>query len=1277
MKPTSISKTTGGLGMKWIMNNPARSRVRIILGCRSVIRPSLTVIPSTPPSVRRGGFALVATLALMILLTLVAVGLLSLSAVSLRSGSQSRAESEARANARMALMFAIGELQKHTGQDTRVTAPADIVDPNAPTLTGVWKSWEGTDHDGTGRPIKPDYSVKTKNESDNGRFLTWLVSGAESGTAPSSPSPSTLAFKESSNDRIPLLTDGTLGKGKPGQVHVRPQLLKNNTGAFAWWVSPENQKARLVQPHKPRTSDIAGLVGMGQSHPVSNPGVFGLESLIDDQEEYIPDPNYPKPAGKAFTLRTTKLLASSATSKPQERFHDLSTSAVGLLTNAATGGWRKDLSLLTEKWDSIYGSYPSGKLPLFRFTPKSGDTSKVPKPTASSYDPAQSNLYPWSAYSVIIGQKLPSTYQAASASWQSLASFATTYKNITYNAGSVTSPFVWDKILSQNASSLGGQQMFNYNHKQRLYPQIARFQFLVYVKAIEDPARLNQNPKKYQLRLMYVPLFTLWNPYNLTLEHTISGTQNAGQGSGAHTNFLGFGWRRSPPGAMAIASQTTFPNPDAVPASQYRLFTPGNFQVLDKTGNYANPYDTELNASKGFGNKWVDKRTFGCWLPEGKLTFKPGEVKVFSPGWSDPAYGLSGVLRLEEGYDPEDIIGSEFAALSNLLGNQSFWFLMRTDRVTQPFINRIPGNGFSLSFADGSDHFGANGTMPTGPGNEFHNITSLASENDAQKYWPPDEVAEVGYSVAQLSSGRWFPLFSISFGPRMTIGTGQGTDQNRPTKGVVQNNALASMVLSDPASNKAKDYPANNTFDFAYHSLAAGDNITPNLSKSAGYIATGYQSGDGLSRLIMVDIPLRPMASLVELQGWNPRGNNPYPPFQMNLIGNSDATPLIPNDNIVPSVLEPSGVASNLQHDDAYCANHLLFDDWFVSSIAPQPQVLGGNISKDIETFYRDFLTNKERLANRSYKAIGEDTNLTDALASDRIQKIIKHHEGWLKVASRLEVDGMFNVNSTSIEAWKALLGHAKSRENIAMYGKDRMESTSINKSHPVTRGAVASDVESGKEPAVGGSIRNASEYTGFRNLTDDQIGDLAAKIVEQIRLRGPFLSLSEFVNRQLSSDNNLALAGAVQIAINNLDKDPMKVLRNPNNGLSDNTMATKNPSDSKVKDAKYAFLKAAEGSSAFGAPGWIRQADVLRPIAPILSARDDTFTIRAYGASKDSAGNIVAKAWCEAVVKRTRDYCDPTDAADSIEPPASPANAKFGRRYQIVSFRWLHPDEV
>lgn len=94
------------------------------------------------------GFALVVTLSLMILLTVIAVGLLTLSSISLRAVSQTAAQAEAQANARLGLMLAIGELQKSLGRDGNITAPATTLDENPetpapdgvkyPNLTGVW-----------------------------------------------------------------------------------------------------------------------------------------------------------------------------------------------------------------------------------------------------------------------------------------------------------------------------------------------------------------------------------------------------------------------------------------------------------------------------------------------------------------------------------------------------------------------------------------------------------------------------------------------------------------------------------------------------------------------------------------------------------------------------------------------------------------------------------------------------------------------------------------------------------------------------------------------------------------------------------------------------------------------------------------------------------------------------------------------------------------------------------------------------------------------------------
>jgi hypothetical protein len=121
------------------------------------------------------GFALVITLSLMILLTVVAVGLLSLSAISLRASAGSEAISRAEANARMAVILAIGELQKEAGDDRRITADASILNKSGPQphLVGVWSSWSPN------AAAQPDQAAPGYDEQKTRLFRTWLASSPD------------------------------------------------------------------------------------------------------------------------------------------------------------------------------------------------------------------------------------------------------------------------------------------------------------------------------------------------------------------------------------------------------------------------------------------------------------------------------------------------------------------------------------------------------------------------------------------------------------------------------------------------------------------------------------------------------------------------------------------------------------------------------------------------------------------------------------------------------------------------------------------------------------------------------------------------------------------------------------------------------------------------------------------------------------------------------------------------------------------------------------------
>ncbi|MGC4016461.1 MAG: hypothetical protein QM755_18360 [Luteolibacter sp.] len=89
-----------------------------------------------------------------------------------------------------------------------------------------------------------------------------------------------------------------------------------------------------------------------------------------------------------------------------------------------------------------------------------------------------------------------------------------------------------------------------------------------------------------------------------------------------------------------------------------------------------------------------------------------------------------------------------------------------------------------------------------------------------------------------------------------------------------------------------------------------------------------------------------------------------------------------------------------------------------------------------------------------------------------------------------------------------------------------------------------------------------------------------------------------------------------------------------------------------------------------------MKQGDLLTPLGPLITVRGDTFTIRTYGEVRGKTNEIVAKVYCEAVVQRIPDYIDPADAPP-LANPTSLVNKTFGRRFEVISFRYLNREEV
>jgi hypothetical protein len=950
------------------------------------------------------------------------------------------------------------------------------------------------------------------------------------------------------------------------------------------------------------------------------------------------------PANKAVTLRQGDLIATPGTlPMSKEFFHDLSAVSVGLLTNTATGGWRKDLSLLTENWDLE----PKSNQPFFRVKPGEDIAFNIPV-SGGDYRPNKSLFYPWAAYRGKTGD-WPELQHGAVTSWENLSYWATLYRTKMTSSGTAI------PRLAFNFSDQGAPNLFNYLHRTRIVPLIARIQWVYSHYATKDTA----TPPNYTPKLLITPIITLWNPYNVSI--------NAANG-------INFKLLRCTPEAFRFEF-------DGV---QNKLWQSVLYSKNSGFPPPPAPNDYSPNSLTGKSGMTFNISSIFLQKP-----LKPGETLIFSPdklSTSDsidltPGARLTGgfAVTIKKDVEPQLFLGSttvkpeaRFDAYDND-GDSNY--------------NKAPWHGVGIMLDE----------------NDYDNNLGVYVKMLAYRYQVYPDVARAVFKLPANTVLAGATLEeSLSPRPFMTTIFGARTASQTffPAKGFVQSSPFANSTTMGGARTSANwetqlqypgtAHPVNSPFDFSFRALSVKDSLHPGAdAENRGFIVSGFTSLDGLSRCIINELPTQPIQSLAELQHWNLRSDNPIPPYCFNIVGNSDATPLIPANTVFNNPPPGPQAGKELQYDDFYCANHLLFDDWFVSSIAPKSANLGLPASSETsKKTFTDFVLSTDPLRgqplrNTAYLPIKIDTEAAlSKPAPDRTEaeKLFTAHASkagdWKTIASRIEVEGMFNVNSTSVKAWRALLGHARNQR--IPYVTPTGNAVSGAQDYVNSRFSVAGDVEarstlnSTPKPTSGG-FDGSAEFTGYRKLTGSELDRFAQEIVNQVRARGPFLSLSEFVNRQLSS-GNLALAGTVQAALNTLAANKSI---NLHKGIKDLSKEVKLAELPFAASSGYNFDAAAEGYSAYGLPGWIRQADVLRPIAPILSARDDTFTIRAYGDARDKSGNITARATCEAVVRRTRDFVDPKDAPEITTLPTSAANLIFGRRYEIISFRWLNDSEI
>ncbi|WFB36188.1 hypothetical protein P3T73_00210 [Kiritimatiellota bacterium B12222] len=378
----------------------------------------------------------------------------------------------------------------------------------------------------------------------------------------------------------------------------------------------------------------------------------------------------------------------------------------------------------------------------------------------------------------------------------------------------------------------------------------------------------------------------------------------------------------------------------------------------------------------------------------------------------------------------------------------------------------------------------------------------------------------------------------------------------------------------------------------------------------------------------------------------------------------SNAVGAIPNwyEGYVPDLPKQDEIR---RYDISYLLNTALWDRYFLSTLRPASGIDSSwaPAPANSRLIYRDSspLTLGQLRGSSATELIPDPSSLTLG-------------ENGRVPAAHLFIDGAFNVNSTSVEAWKALLSGLR---GVGL-GTAPAQSNLTPLPRSIRQPGLAQDLLSNS------SSPSAPEtFTGLRSLNDAQIDALSTEIVKQIRSRGPFLSLAQFVNRNLTPSNSYGdpvadtgLAGALQQAI---DRSDINAPLNEDAYLE--PAETKHnqlyPDNADMPTGDHSGL-----SQYMAAPGWLNQADVLQAIAPSLAARSDTFIIRSYGEMVDpndasDTPRVLVRAWCEAVVQRVPDYLDDTERPTQLSSQLTGPNHFFGRRFRMVSFRWLSPNEI
>lgn len=288
---------------------------------------SLVTRANTPSrNGRQAGFAVLISLSLMSFVLIIVLSMVMMAAVETANAANSKERLLARENARLGMLVALGELQKHLGPDQRVTSRGEIepeVAAGAETWTGVW-----------------DTSLTGANN------LAWLVSGEE-------PVPTEGA---AGDEGTVTLFPATAETESVKSNWIAVESTNTSASRFAYWVQEESVKARLnladYTDAMPYLTDDEARQDVGeQLLQFPNQTKIFAELSPDPDEEQPLTPVILEKLGRVETKDQISLVFPETVNSSdllRQRQHDYTTWSAGVMENPLQGGLKTNLTGRTQ-----------------------------------------------------------------------------------------------------------------------------------------------------------------------------------------------------------------------------------------------------------------------------------------------------------------------------------------------------------------------------------------------------------------------------------------------------------------------------------------------------------------------------------------------------------------------------------------------------------------------------------------------------------------------------------------------------------------------------------------------------------------------------------------------------------------------------------------------------------------------------------------------------------------------------------------------------------------